>query len=464
VRRGLALAAAAVLDVLCTASCTHHQARPTARPATTTTTQPKPRGGSVRVAVWEPPDPAAPTLGGAAVRALVLPQLFVAGPRGDWQPSLVAPGSDRTAPDQRSASFVLRAGARWTNGALIGGADLLRSADKRFVAGVDGPDAAGRITVRFTQALPGWRRLWSGADSISAPAPGVWGGPFTVASMTPGLETVLHRNDSWWGAPEPYLDEVRLLLVPDSVMTRQLFQQHKVDVVWPPAYTVRSQQYGVGASGGGAGGPSGWDVRLLLNPARLDVATRKAVVAIVERGLFVGTLLAGEGSVLNGWAGPQDSAWSQVGQSAGDAAALKGKTVQLTGEDEEPMTALLERALQRRAQGAGGTIELRNAEAPRVEGWVAAGDYAAAVVISYDGPTVCWTCRWSSLDAAATTAADAGDGPAASRLEAELRDQAVVLPLWRPAPFIAFAAEVHGVVGNGEALSAAWNAWEWWRQ
>jgi ABC-type transport system substrate-binding protein len=414
----------------------------------------------VRVAVWEPPDPAASTLGGAAVRALVLPQLFVAGPRGDWQPSLVAPGSDRTAPDQRSASFGLRAGARWTNGASIGAADLQRSADKRFVAGVDGPDAAGHITVRFTEPLPGWRRLWSGADSISAPGAGVWGGPFTVASMTPGLETVLHRNDSWWGAPEPYLDEVRLVLVPDSVMTRQLFQQHKVDVVWPPAYTVRSQQYGLGS----VGGASGWDVRLLLNPARVDAATRKAVVASVERGRFVDTLLAGEASVLNGWDGSDDTAWSQVRESAVDAAALKGKTVQLTGEVEEPMTALLERAMQKRAQGAGGTIELRNAEAPRVEGWVAASDYAAAVVLSYDGPTVCWTCRWSSVDAAAATAADAGDGQAASRLEAEVRDQAVVLPLWRLAPFVAFAPGVHGVVANGEALSPAWNAWEWWRQ
>ena len=37
----------------------------------------RPRGGSVKVGVWAAPDAAASTLGGAAVRALVLPQMFV---------------------------------------------------------------------------------------------------------------------------------------------------------------------------------------------------------------------------------------------------------------------------------------------------------------------------------------------------------------------------------------------------
>jgi len=456
-------AAGLVLVLVGMAACTHGGSKHAApRRASTTTTVHRPRGGSVTVAMWESPHPDGKTLAGAAVRALVLPQLFVAGPKGDWEPSLVQPGSDRLAADKRSASFVLRPGARWTNGAPIGADDLRRSADARFVAGVDGPDPTGRITVRFTQPLAGWQRLWSGVDEVTAPGPGVWGGPFTVASVTPGRETVLKRNDSWWGAPAPYLDEVRLELVPDPVTQRQLFQRGQVDVVSPLAYTVRSQQYG-DAGHSGAAGASGWDVRLVLNRDRLDDGTRKAVVATVERSLFVQSLLAGEASVLNGWAGGYDTAWSQVVASASDAAALNGKTVQVTGENEEPMTALLERSMQKRVQGAGGAFELRNAEADRVEAWLRAGDYAAAVEVAYDGPTPCWSCEWGSVDAALAAAADGGDAGAVTQLEAKLRDADLVLPLWRPTPFVAVSSDVHGVVANGYALSPAWNAWEWWK-
>ncbi|MEO6121320.1 MAG: hypothetical protein ABIW46_08060, partial [Acidimicrobiales bacterium] len=126
-------------------------------------------GGAARVGVWGEPDPQAPTLGGAAVRALVLPQLFVAGPEGRWMPSLVVGGSDTTAADSRSAAFKLRAGT-WSDGTAISALDLRRTADPRFVAGVDGPAADGVVTVRFTQPLPGWRRLWSGVDSVGPPA------------------------------------------------------------------------------------------------------------------------------------------------------------------------------------------------------------------------------------------------------------------------------------------------------
>src|SRR5581483_5882894 len=72
-------------------------------------------GGSARVGVWGEPDPAAPTLAGAAVRALVLPQLFVAGVDGRWRSALVDPGSDHVAPDLRSATFKLRPRAVWSN-------------------------------------------------------------------------------------------------------------------------------------------------------------------------------------------------------------------------------------------------------------------------------------------------------------------------------------------------------------
>jgi hypothetical protein len=476
-RRGLSRALAAAVALAVSAACTHgggSNASPTTTisraPALTDAAPPliaagarhHTTGGSARVGVWGEPDPSAPTLAGAGVRALVLPQLFVAGPDGRWRSALVDPGSDRIAPDLRSATLKLRPRAVWSNRAPITADDLRRSADARFVAGIDGPTPDGTITVRFTQPLPGWRRLWSGTSSISPPAAGVWGGPFVVAGRTPGLETVLRRNDSWWGGVGPFLDEVHLVLVPDSTTARQLLAAAQLDVVMPPAGTVRTEQLRqVPGAAMDTANATGWHVSLFLNAARLDGPARAGVVAAVDRGAFVGGLLRDEATVADGFAGPEDGAWRGV--AAGDSAGLKGKTVQLTGEIEEPMTQVLERSMQRRASAAPATFELRNAEADRVEGWLAAGDYQAAVVMGFDEPTPCWTCRWGSVDADLAKKADEGDDPAIVALEAKLREGNLVLPLWRPRAVVAWRGGLEGVRVNGWALNGAWDAWEWYR-
>jgi hypothetical protein len=419
------------------------------------------------VGVWGEPNPAAATLGGAAVRALVLPQLFVAGPDGRWTPSLVAPDSDRAAADARSATFRLRDGAVWTDGSPIGADDLRRSADARFVAGVDGPGPDGTITVRFTQALPGWRRLWSGTDAVPAPRPGLWGGPFVLGQYVPGLEAVVKANDRWAGG-RPYLDEVRLVLVPDPVTARQLLARGELDVVMPPAATVRTRQLeairGVSVDTNARGG---WWVGLLFKADGLTRERRAALVASVDRAAFVGTLLQREASVLNGLgAGAADGGegagvWAPV--KAGTPSALRGVTVDLVGQLEEPMTDTLQRSMQKRAHPAGARLELRNAEADRVEGWLAEGSYQAAVVMQFDGPDPCWTCRWAGVDEALARGADAGDSAAQRSLETRLRDESLVLPLWHPTTVVAWRDGLNGPRANGFALSGAWNAADWWR-
>jgi hypothetical protein len=98
------------------------------------------------------------------------------------------------------------------------------------------------------------------------------------------------------------------------------------------------------------------------------------------------------------------------------------------------MTALVERSLQKRARAAGGTVELRNAEADRVDRWVASGDYDAALT-------------WVYGDAATATTGDV-----------------VPVALWRPVPVVAWRdGAVDGVRASAYGLSAAWNAWEWFR-
>lgn len=430
----------------------------------------RPRGGSVRVGVWDEADPAAPTLGGAATRALVLPQLFVARPDGRWSPSLVEPGSDVTGAGATSASFRLRPGAVWSDGSPIGVADLRRSADARFVADVSDPAADGTVTVRFTSPQPGWRRLWSGADSIAPPAAGLWGGPFVVSSRAAGLETVLARNDRWWGAPAPFLDEVRLVVVPEATMARQLLAAGQLDVVMPLAATVRTAQLsavpGVEVDRVQRGG---WSVALTMNPDKLSAEKRRALSVSIDRSRFVGTLLADEASVLQGFGpSPEDATWSSVvvaGPDGAEVAPLRGSTVDLVGMVEEPMTALLHRSMQKRVRTAtngSATIELRAAAAPMVEDWLSSGRYAAGVAVWFDPLGGCWVCRWSSVDAALAASADAGDAGAMASLEGRLRDEARVLPLWRPTTVVAWRGNaVAGVRANGFGLSGAWNAWEW---
>ena len=415
--------------------------------------------------VWAEPDPDAATLGGAAVRTLVLPQLFVAGPDGKWVPSLVAPGSDEAAADDRSARFRLRPGAVWSDGSPISADDLRRSADPRFVAGVDGPAADATITVRFTQALPGWRRLWSGTDVVTAPRPAVWGGPFVLEAYVPGLEAVLRANGSWY-AGRAWLDQVRLVLVPDPAIARGLLASGALDVVMPPPATVRTRQLeslpGVSVSAGRPAITGGWWTGLLLRPDGLSHPQRAAVVASVDRRGFAGTLLRGEADVLDSFAGGTGGTWAGVGP--GSTAALRGSTVDVVAVSGDPMTATLHRSMDKRAQPSGGRLELRLAEADRVEGWVADGSYHAALVAQFDTAVVCWTCRWAGVDEPLARAADAGDAAAVAALEARLRDEALVLPLWRPVPVVAWRDGLGGVRANAFAVSGAWNAWEWWRE
>ncbi|HEX4979581.1 MAG TPA: ABC transporter substrate-binding protein [Acidimicrobiales bacterium] len=423
----------------------------------------------MRVAVWGSPDPAASTLAGAGVRGLVLPQLFYAKPDGRWGPLLVEPGSDLATSDFTSARFRLRAGASWSDGSPIGVDDLRRSADARFVAALEGPLADGTITVRFTQPLPGWRRLWSLDSSVSPPRPGIWGGPFVVASATPGLEVVLHPNPAWPG-PRPFLDEVRLVLVPDATTARQLLAAGEVDVVAPPAETRRTPRLeaipGVRVDAAAADG--GWWVGLLQQPDRLDVNRRRSLAATIDRARFVSVLLQGEAGRLDGLGGADDATWSGVGwvgaSSAQAVEGLSGATVDLVGQIEEPMTGLLHRSMQKRTRDAGGRLELRAAEADRVEGWLAERSYDAAIVLLFDGPSVCWTCRWGNVDPSLAAAADSGDLGAVAALEAKLAAENLVVPLWRPRAVVAWREEVVAPLrANPYGLSPAWDAWRWHR-
>lgn len=395
-----------------------------ARPAATTTTVEQ---RAVRVAVWSEADPTENTFGGAAVRALLYPQLFRATPEGKWQASLVQPGTDKTRPGATSARFRLRANARWSDGAPITVDDLRRGMDGRYVSAVDEPTASGTIVVHFTQRLPEWRRLWSGLDYVRPPASNIFGGPYKVERLTPGLETVLVANSRYFG-PRPRIRQVRLVLVPNAETQARLMDEGELDVMAPIAFTDRRARLhrikGVRVRTATRGG---WTASLVANPERLNAAQRQALFSFADGPRFADVLLHGEAA--------------PTGQRVPSAVATLRPRPAITAPLESPAASLLLHGMQRAAHKAGNGFDLRPSEFDRVLAAFVADDYDA---LFYFEP--------GAVDASQST------------LVAQPAGEFVRLPLWRERPVAAVRNELAGVSVNGfHVAGPLWNVenWRW---
>lgn len=427
----------------------------------------RPRGGVVRVAVPTPPEMPDTSVGGATLRQLVLPSLFVAQPDGSWRASLIEPGTDRSAKDSMSADFRLRAGAKWSDGAPITVDDLRRTMDERFVASIDDPDPDGNVTVRFTRALPGWRRLWSGDDAIRPRNPDAYGGAYRVQSVASGLETVLVPNETWWGIERgAFLSEIRLVLVPDVIVARELLMSGSIDVVSPPADTVRSVRLQAfdRVNLSRSEDTNAWAM-LRFNAERVSLEARRAIASAFPRDDFVDALLEGEATRLRGLT--SDDVWPADLPTSTDPNRASfnadGSGVEFVLPSEQPLAPLLARALERAADKSGLDGNSRLADRGEIDQLLAKNEYDVVFEAINDGPDLCWICHFPARPDLARLA-DSGDRDAARELQRVLRDEALVIPLWRPASVAAFRSDVvDGVEANGYANGVAWNAERWWR-
>ena len=412
--------------------------------------EPRIRQGTVRVGIWLEADPFAAHIGGDIVRSLIEPQLFTARPDGGWAPRLVEPGSVEESADLTEVSFRLRDGAAWSDGTPIGVEDLRRTADRRFVERVS---VSGEvITVRLVQPMPGWRRLWSGIDSVAAPEAGVVGGPFVVSETVPGLETVLVPNDSWWGVEAgegPWLEELRFVVVPDQTTMLQLFERGELDVVAPWAVPglrswicLDNPECSFAVDGGG-----GWQTMVLLDTESLGRDTRRSVLAGFAPEEFVGALLKGEATAV-----------SFDGLEERPVSAL-GRQISLSLAEDIPMIGAMARSVQIKADDGGGVVpELRVGPSHLVAEWAAQDDFEVLVAEAYLGPSPCWSCLFGELVPGEASLADAGD-PAP--LMGRLATDAIARPLWIGDRLVAWRDGVEGVEANGWALFGTWNAWQW---
>ncbi|MGH8975900.1 MAG: ABC transporter substrate-binding protein, partial [Acidimicrobiia bacterium] len=325
-------ALAAVVCLLVTA-CTRD--RDSADPAPSTST--RPAAGGLRVGVPEeaasldPFDRRSRTPAAVALLGEILPQLFRVDPKGRARGWLADDASVRQDGQAASASFRLQPEARWSDGTPITAEDLrftletVRSpswpgspAGYDRVAAIEGEGASVRL--RFDGRFPGWRRLFSGADfvlpahrlrgqdlkAVWAAGPDLAGGPFRLGDVTPGLEVVLERNDTWWGEG-PRVDQVRVVVVPDVRTMEQLLGKGELDVAWPPATVNRVGRFRALADVRvSVADPGGRLVALVANAETVPPERRRAVLALPDRDRFVEALLRGEaklGSTLAGVGG-----------------------------------------------------------------------------------------------------------------------------------------------------------------
>jgi hypothetical protein len=443
---------AVVALALLLGACKGQSSSPPASTTSTTAAPAKP----VRIGVWMPPDPAANSYGGSVVRELVYPQMFRATPDGKWEASLVQPGTDRTAHGARSAHFRLRRGAQWSDGTPITVSDLRRTMDARFVQSIDDPTKTGTIVVHFTQALPGWRHLWSGLETIAPPRAGLFGGPYKVATVTAGLEAVLNANARYFGA-RPSITEVHLVLVPDPEIAARLMARGELDVIAPPAFTGRTARLARIKDAHvmqGDAGSGGWTAAFVANPAHLNLDQRMYLLHYANGPRFTDVLLHGEATAAKASAHPSDPS----------KPAFRA-TPAFTAPTEAVPGGILLHAMQRAAHKAGFDFDLRQGEFDEVLTAYAAGEFDMLFRFEPSTPTLCWTCRYASVDAALAKQADAGVVSAQNALRRELITQGYELPLWRERPVIAVRDGLEGPSPNGfDVLGPAWNVATWrWR-
>ncbi len=471
-----------------------------------------PTAGAIRLGVPEEPasldpfDPKSRTAAGVALLGQVLPQLFRVDPAGRAVGWLADDASVRAAPEGSTATFSLRPGARWSDGVAITVNDLRFTLETIRGAAWPGPRAGydrltavegtqGRVTLRFDGPFPGWRRLFSGADFV-LPAhrltgkdlraewkqgPDVFGGPFKLGPVTPGLSVVLERNDAWWGQ-KAGAAAISVLVVPDVRTMEQLLARQELDVAWPPVTANRIGRFralsGVDVS---VADPGGTLEALVANTANLPAERRRAYLGLANRDRFVDVLLAGEGDRARSLLGPRpgpgagapDTAiWAVAGlEPPGDRLDESVSSTLVTAEEDQ-LSPLLGRVLQSGAEAAGATVELKSDESSTVDGsWIPEGRFDLALLRTVSWPEPCWAC-WFAEDSTGrgnvsrvkgltTLAITADRDPAAvAALEARVKAEGLMLPLWRPRVVLA-GRGVTGLEANSWAFGPFWSAESW---
>ncbi|HLH67386.1 MAG TPA: ABC transporter substrate-binding protein [Solirubrobacteraceae bacterium] len=216
-------------------------------------------------------------------------------------------------------------------------------------------------------------------------------GPFKYVSFTPGQQSVFARNENYWNAPLPYIDQLVMTDYADETSQVNALLGGQVDVVnllsQDTIGTVTGSGKKVVISDGGGWNPFTMRVD---QPPFTDVRVRQAFRLACDRQAMLNTVFGGHGTIGNDvfgiWSTEYDHAIPQRPHDPEQARALlkqaghEGLTIELVTADIAQGVINMAQVYAQQAAAAGINVKLRQITVTEFYGpnylkWVFAQDY-----------------------------------------------------------------------------------------
>jgi len=156
----------------------------------------------------------------------------------------------KVSPDQKTWTFKLRSGVKFSNGKALTADDVVKSLDYYRNPKTATQEANKIATItKVTATDPSTVTVQLSAPNALFPSAIVWvkimdmdalktinkdpigTGPFKVSKFVPGQSLNLVRNDKYWGKAAP-LDEIDIVTASDSTAAANSLQSGDLDVLW----------------------------------------------------------------------------------------------------------------------------------------------------------------------------------------------------------------------------------------
>lgn len=305
--------------------------------ATTMTFGPRParaqtpvRGGKLTIAYTAPVDTIDPRISYVVAAQQVTGAVFenlVFDNNGVLEPRLAT--SWRSENNLQEWVFELREGVRFHDGAEFTSKDVVETLNLAFdkergrlyynVLGplksvaAEGPhrvrltfsqpfaDAPYAVALRFARILPAHRI----ATIVEHP---VGTGPFRLKTFEPGNSATIIRNPDYWNEGKPYLDEITIVGIADSITQQAAIRSGAVDVLnTVQTETFLSLRNAPGLVGVSEAGAKYHVLITQINQPPFDnPKVREAFRYIINRKALIGSALLGQGAVAGDFPFPYD--------------------------------------------------------------------------------------------------------------------------------------------------------------
>lgn len=298
----------------------------------------------------------------------VLPTLFRVDPQGRVIPDLA-----KTWRRSGAVVKVTLAKRTWSNGDPITAQDVKASFDRAGGSGdIFGAATQARVVTPHVRVLGPRSLLLESAgltkQSFASPlfvlphgkfVPSISGGPYKIASHTPGLQVIYTRNRAWAG-PAPFLKRVAVLFIEDLDTMTALLQRGKLDAAAPPSAVNLDDR--LKADGLQQSSALGWEF-LALDFDGFDPLSRPAFESAISRSQLQQGLIRSDGRITNALfpaPGPHGADGSWVVPPGATGASPK---VQLGVGKGDELTEQLQEVIQLQLQHHGSDAELVTGDA-----------------------------------------------------------------------------------------------------